>query len=561
MPIPRPPIVAVAFADTQAISARFELPNLSALLSFPVDALRDGQACYVLGYAEEGDGGGGLFRFSAESEGDENGGTVFALVAGAGRWRRVVDGPINVRWFGAIGDGVANDHAAIQAAIDAGYSLGAGEIFVPAGIYKTDKPLFLYGGNHYTTRGMALVGEGSTCTKIKKTATTTLGSGNGNYGATDAVILLGNADKNSANATYGQSISNITIGDFVENGAADCDFGIVALGDCAKLVLSGITIHGKKCFQATNNMWQCSFRNLLMYPTVSGFLMLTSGTSNMLDTCFVYGATQYAYNLRGDYSSANSLAADACTGEVYWFAFGNWSVNGLGCESPEATKVLHVTNSATVAINSLGVYRLTNAAGTIIAINGSYLTINGGAFLGSGNNAGQNMHLYTQAFVTLRDIELPTANVADANDDAANRIDYRSRLNNSVLGTRYNSTYPTFRNIGDRSELSANGGVAVIINTQGPPSSWGEVLQFRKGDVFLSKDPLADGCLGHVCTVSGTSTVAPGTFAKIPYSITGTTAQRPATNRTAGQSYYDTTIGKPVWWNGTNWTDAAGNSV
>lgn len=40
----------------------------------------------------------------------------------------------------------------------------------------------------------------------------------------------------------------------------------------------------------------------------------------------------------------------------------------------------------------------------------------------------------------------------------------------------------------------------------------------------------------------------------------GTTANRP-TASVVGQSYLDTQIGLPVWWNGTNYQDAAGNVV
>lgn len=40
----------------------------------------------------------------------------------------------------------------------------------------------------------------------------------------------------------------------------------------------------------------------------------------------------------------------------------------------------------------------------------------------------------------------------------------------------------------------------------------------------------------------------------------GTTALRPSAP-VAGQSYFDTTIGKPIWWNGTVWKDATGATV
>ena len=42
----------------------------------------------------------------------------------------------------------------------------------------------------------------------------------------------------------------------------------------------------------------------------------------------------------------------------------------------------------------------------------------------------------------------------------------------------------------------------------------------------------------------------------------GTTAQRPTgASRYTGVQYYDTTLLKPIWWNGTNWKDAVGTTV
>lgn len=48
---------------------------------------------------------------------------------------------LSVRDFGAIGDGVADDTAAIQAAIDALFAAGGGDLFFPRGTYRTTAPL------------------------------------------------------------------------------------------------------------------------------------------------------------------------------------------------------------------------------------------------------------------------------------------------------------------------------------------------------------------------------------------------------------------------------------
>lgn len=43
----------------------------------------------------------------------------------------------------------------------------------------------------------------------------------------------------------------------------------------------------------------------------------------------------------------------------------------------------------------------------------------------------------------------------------------------------------------------------------------------------------------------------------------GTTAARPTQKLVTGQFYFDTTIGKPIWWNGAvpHWVDATGANV
>ena len=41
----------------------------------------------------------------------------------------------------------------------------------------------------------------------------------------------------------------------------------------------------------------------------------------------------------------------------------------------------------------------------------------------------------------------------------------------------------------------------------------------------------------------------------------GTTAQRPTKKLWVGRRYFDTTLGHPIWYDGTNWVDATGATV
>ncbi|MQB43393.1 hypothetical protein DXT94_15825 [Rhizobium sp. ICMP 5592] len=59
-----------------------------------------------------------------------------AVAATAGAWARVYHGDINVKWFGAVGDGAAADNVAIQAAVDLCGFLGGGRVLLPRGNFK-----------------------------------------------------------------------------------------------------------------------------------------------------------------------------------------------------------------------------------------------------------------------------------------------------------------------------------------------------------------------------------------------------------------------------------------
>ena len=109
----------------------------------------------VGGYADPGDGGSGVFWWRPESEAAEDGGTVFrSKHAAAGRWHREVpDGVLNVKWFGAKGDGDADDTDAIVRAIAVATDRERGRggrasavVYFPPGTYYTYRQITIDGG-------------------------------------------------------------------------------------------------------------------------------------------------------------------------------------------------------------------------------------------------------------------------------------------------------------------------------------------------------------------------------------------------------------------------------
>jgi hypothetical protein len=116
--------------------------------------------CVVLeGYRGPGDGGGGTFCWDATSTRPVDGGTVLrgrveatapcgpasSSASAAGRWVRRDAGPLDVRWFGARGDGRCDDRPAIQRALDAARGRAL-EVLVPPGTFDVGAPLELASG-------------------------------------------------------------------------------------------------------------------------------------------------------------------------------------------------------------------------------------------------------------------------------------------------------------------------------------------------------------------------------------------------------------------------------
>ena len=97
---------------------------------------------FVRGCSKLGDGGEGLFMWIPGDTAEDDGGTILRpATTPTGNWRRVYEQIINVRWFGARGDGT-NQTAAINAAIDVAnnpesYFEGMTVLF-PAGNYVVD---------------------------------------------------------------------------------------------------------------------------------------------------------------------------------------------------------------------------------------------------------------------------------------------------------------------------------------------------------------------------------------------------------------------------------------
>lgn len=235
--------------------------------------------------------------------------------------------------FGAIGDGVNDDTAAIQAAIDASSSV----FFpTPSAFYKITSPIYL-------SAGKSISGPPGTLVQITKT-TNTLGTGSNTYGAQtdsyakDAVLIVRHAD--NAYATY-VNVQNLNFGSTV-----NCDYVVYAprmyVGAFQNVVLNvsgglyGFVTHDT--FMFSMDEIQIAGNNSNVVGSI-GFwwddqLDGSSGTSVSFNRCWVRDGLETAYKFRGlIYSSLVACGADRYVTRALDIELCDITINGFGFEN------------------------------------------------------------------------------------------------------------------------------------------------------------------------------------------------------------------------------------
>jgi hypothetical protein len=149
-----------AFGQGDAV---LNFQSISALRAYDTSSLTTVAQAATAGYYAAGDGGGNQFYWAVGSSASDNGGTVIKpsamSSASPGRWIATKPSELNVRMFGAKGDGVADDVAAFSAAF-AALPGGIGEVYAPAGTFRFASTLIISG------IGKSLRGSGKDSTTI-----------------------------------------------------------------------------------------------------------------------------------------------------------------------------------------------------------------------------------------------------------------------------------------------------------------------------------------------------------------------------------------------------------
>ena len=280
-------------------------------------------------------------------------------------WKKKARDVLNVKDFGAKGDGSTDDTAAIQAAIDYAVAAGRRSVYFPAGTYIVTSPLHAQVETGTTTvggatrskyaygMGLTLRGEQVGKTVLRKTgqATYTIPANNNiNGGSTvDTVLFFGGGEGT------GLYVSDLSI----ENASTGECYAIYATR--ARCVLERLNVctnsHGIYLYGWLNNL-----TDIIITAKEKG-LWVANATSTVCNKVFAAGCNNPYYLVSAYYSTLISCCADSCTGSI-WTLKGSVSMIGCGSESKGADRYIDLLDDTRVDAHGLYLYDLEAPSGS-----------------------------------------------------------------------------------------------------------------------------------------------------------------------------------------------------
>lgn len=511
---------------------------------------------YIEGYHTAGDGGENLY-YTTSDYNDVLNSPYYITLDGANRWAiPVIIAPwITPQMFGAYGDGEHDDTDALNTAFINAHKYRR-NVYIPAGEYDHTGVVIYgaaFGGSNFlvTVRGAS------------RSASRLVHTGAGTGVTIKPYENIGYVD--------GISIEHLSL-----KGGPDTVTGLLlSKGTRYQIHEISVDVASQYGIRCAENLWLSSFTDIYVGNSATGISLRSASTTSLhLDRCYVMYATVCAFDLQATYSEIGILAADYCSGDnVYYFYGYGGAINCLACENASTTRIATIANSglditnftiwnpATETLDTPIVFSSSKGAIHTIAINGV-----------AAGTVDKNIARLYQSFITIDTLRgnLTFNPVTSSAGDFNSTVDYNHTKTKLDPGAHLRPYVGCDKSIpAALSPTNYRVGAALYLNCSNTPRYLADGTDFRwslnvsKGDWFVENDPKTYGAAAYVMLDDGSGDASNFNYGFVPVIKTGTTANRPATaSLKAGSMYFDTTIGKPIFYKGNGvWIDATGATV
>lgn len=340
------------------------------------------------GYWSAGDGGGADYYWDASSTSTVDSGSVFAINGVAiGRIKQRIKDVINVRTYGAKGDGTTDDYPPVQAAINTAVPVASGsstaalyKVYAPRGHYSLSQALMFGSSSALRVEGPKFYGDGQKVTRFKWSGADDYATVVTFYNCSFAEIEKMSIEQNSlfrcgvhfrvddGKAIYFQKASNLYIegGRWKQSGSYWLPGGGIAAGGDLDRAFCGDGATGEFNLGQYDHVYYSGPAADFVFNGVNGEQQTVSNcgaihthlTSAAYPRCMFYGFNTRGLHLRG-YECANLYGENQLNMVGMWIEGPNIAGDGFKMQDCRMESTWQLAKIRYCATGSDGEYRNT----------------------------------------------------------------------------------------------------------------------------------------------------------------------------------------------------------